>query len=1753
MASDPDGAQAPAPAGASRGFWQDDEDVDACGECEEAFTLVLRRHHCRSCGLIFCHACVPFRGHAGKRVCARCWSAMNAGPAARRRRGSGTKSNGDPSLLPPRVASTAAAEPAPGPLSPLAAEAEARARGGRAARGGRPPGPAQRRPQRGRPASSSSSDDDDDDEGEGSDEDSESGGGFSSSSRDDDDDDEEDDDATEDADENDDAGDDGRRRYRRRAAQHPAPAPAPSPPPISPTAVEAVLESLMRRVRRQSEALRAARDDGAVLAAENAALRDGLDLGVGAVAKRLAAAASAAAAASDPAPAPAGPSRPLRPSGPGAAPKGSSLAHLPASRDGFPDARYGVREGHFGDIYTGFQRGRGRPGDDSYHPQCACEVEATFTDGPTGLHLAPALAYMRLLGRTLGLKDVGVPAAYAAAAGLAPPVSSASAAAGSGGGAGGAGDVGAVDAWGAPLVSAAAADDAGAAGGGGGGRVRRGSGTSSPALGVVVGNGGRAPNPAMGRDQSGGKVLRSRYGVTAGAGGPPPLPRAGGGGDAGGGGGGPGSPSPLPISSSSAASSSSSAPNFLDAASLRAAVASAQRIDYESLQALSALDPSSPLASPARPLPDLLLQAPYALAIAKLVPLPTGDPSPAQQLNASSRHPCCEWLRPGLLLTHVNGTHLAGLPPARALELFVRAQRPVALRFLYHPLAVLQVQHAALATRMQGLGAHADALAAAVATAVRTAASLALRGEGQLRVLSRAHLALRAQLGRMEEELRARTGALETARAEAKELRDRVEVMASLRPGGGGGGGSSSSKARMVSLVGSMLANKAGLKERVAAAAAAVAAASAAAAEASAAGAAAAASAAAAPLATPLSSSSTAALPSSRLGSALAAVASAAKAKEAALKAPPPGDGDDDARAAGAEADGGGEEGADDDNSGPALVATSDPLFPLVPASMSSSALYGPGRATKGGPSGRSSAAAAAAAAAAATNAATAAAAAAEAAAEAAVVAQLRELARTSTTVAAAVAAVNQAGKPSATAATSASAVPLLRARRLAGDATDAYRLVSALVQRDAALAAAEQAASRIRDAEADKAAAERREGEVRARLADEQERAAVLRGLLDAAGLPGLGGATAASQSRGGPTAAAAHGPPELTPLWSAYRGASQQLALLAAAYEKANADADAYRSRAEVLQEDCEALRARLLTRRGGGGSGSEGGGGKEEFGAGLLALAGRRATSAAAASLAASRALGSPARPAGEKGLGGIGSDPRPALRSLVLKALRTAKGGGGGGGEGEEGLASGAAAPSVADEDAVAGDENARVGGAYAASGASDVPPSPARSRTSQRGRAVLPPPLPSSASSVASSLVGIDEDAAGEEEKEEEDRVQGGVSSTASTGRARPAVVVRPSPALTAAAAPADPFGPPPDDLGGGAAFLGGGGGGVAGNPFGPPPDDLGPADLALLRRGSRDSQASSVVGINGGGGGGGAARPGNPFAGVDADADDAEGAAAEVALPARRAGGPSQSDALLSSSGGGGGKAAPLAAAALINARLAMAPTPVPPSAVAGDLYQRLLATGSAARRTALGVSGGSAGGGSAGGVEGSEGEGFVLCSYFYKCSRDPGKKSFGNWAWRFGSVGKGEVTYFKSEFDTKPQGRFALRTVASALPLTPTQAQGKPFAVEIALTFGKVFLFSFQAAEERDAWLALMGAAAALNAQAGRRKGEDIAGDDEDAGAAAGVGGEEEEGAGTGGRGLLAQRRSLSMRLKGALLRGGGGAGRARQGSVGV
>eukprot|EP01059_Diplonema_ambulator_P034478 TRINITY_DN774_c0_g1_i3.p1 TRINITY_DN774_c0_g1~~TRINITY_DN774_c0_g1_i3.p1 ORF type:complete len:1692 (+),score=612.04 TRINITY_DN774_c0_g1_i3:52-5076(+) len=60
-------------------LWVPDKDVAGCEECHKKFTIVRRRHHCRSCGGVFCNACsnvraaIPVHGHDKKvRVCEPC-------------------------------------------------------------------------------------------------------------------------------------------------------------------------------------------------------------------------------------------------------------------------------------------------------------------------------------------------------------------------------------------------------------------------------------------------------------------------------------------------------------------------------------------------------------------------------------------------------------------------------------------------------------------------------------------------------------------------------------------------------------------------------------------------------------------------------------------------------------------------------------------------------------------------------------------------------------------------------------------------------------------------------------------------------------------------------------------------------------------------------------------------------------------------------------------------------------------------------------------------------------------------------------------------------------------------------------------------------------------------------------------------------------------------------------------------------------------------------------------------------------------------------------------------------------------------------------------------------------------------------------------------------------------------------------------------------------------------------------------------
>ena len=70
-------------------FWVSDQDRLSCAACTAEFGLFVRRHHCRRCGEVFCHACsaftAPLRSLDGRdlgeqRVCAGCRDQLQAAP-----------------------------------------------------------------------------------------------------------------------------------------------------------------------------------------------------------------------------------------------------------------------------------------------------------------------------------------------------------------------------------------------------------------------------------------------------------------------------------------------------------------------------------------------------------------------------------------------------------------------------------------------------------------------------------------------------------------------------------------------------------------------------------------------------------------------------------------------------------------------------------------------------------------------------------------------------------------------------------------------------------------------------------------------------------------------------------------------------------------------------------------------------------------------------------------------------------------------------------------------------------------------------------------------------------------------------------------------------------------------------------------------------------------------------------------------------------------------------------------------------------------------------------------------------------------------------------------------------------------------------------------------------------------------------------------------------------------------------------------
>jgi len=67
----------------TRRSWMSDEKASACLECNQRFTFLRRRHHCRFCGKIFCHRCVlPNPYKKGFLTCVQCRRRAAAGSDA---------------------------------------------------------------------------------------------------------------------------------------------------------------------------------------------------------------------------------------------------------------------------------------------------------------------------------------------------------------------------------------------------------------------------------------------------------------------------------------------------------------------------------------------------------------------------------------------------------------------------------------------------------------------------------------------------------------------------------------------------------------------------------------------------------------------------------------------------------------------------------------------------------------------------------------------------------------------------------------------------------------------------------------------------------------------------------------------------------------------------------------------------------------------------------------------------------------------------------------------------------------------------------------------------------------------------------------------------------------------------------------------------------------------------------------------------------------------------------------------------------------------------------------------------------------------------------------------------------------------------------------------------------------------------------------------------------------------------------------
>ncbi|KAM5234181.1 FYVE and coiled-coil domain-containing protein 1 isoform 2-T19 [Hipposideros larvatus] len=84
--------------------WLGDSETTHCSDCKREFSWMVRRHHCRVCGRIFCYYCCNnyvLTKHSGRkeRCCRACFQKLSEGPSSPDSTSSGT-SQGEPSPTP---------------------------------------------------------------------------------------------------------------------------------------------------------------------------------------------------------------------------------------------------------------------------------------------------------------------------------------------------------------------------------------------------------------------------------------------------------------------------------------------------------------------------------------------------------------------------------------------------------------------------------------------------------------------------------------------------------------------------------------------------------------------------------------------------------------------------------------------------------------------------------------------------------------------------------------------------------------------------------------------------------------------------------------------------------------------------------------------------------------------------------------------------------------------------------------------------------------------------------------------------------------------------------------------------------------------------------------------------------------------------------------------------------------------------------------------------------------------------------------------------------------------------------------------------------------------------------------------------------------------------------------------------------------------------------------------------------------------